>query len=508
MRWRFGGPGRGETGERPAAGDPRVVATLVVCAAVVGIVFRAWMLASPIGMLDGDEAIVGLMARHMLEGDFPVFFWGQPYGGPHEAALAAALFSVAGSSTLALKLVPAALSAVAAVLTWRIGRRTVGEPAAAIGACLVWVWPFAFVWWSVKTAGFYQSGLVFALGVVLLALRLRERDSWLDAVFAGVLAGSAWWATPQTAFLLVPALVWLVASRPGVLRLTPAALAGAIAAAAPWLLHNLRTDWQSLRPEPLLLPENRYLDHVHAFFVDALPRALGLRLTDGRWIPPAGGRVAYVLLLALFVYAALRLRGNARLLVLTAVAYPFLFALSPYSWFVSHPRYLLFLAPVVALVVGRGLAATPPVAVAAAFAAALALTVAGLVITNREGLVIQPAPDVAMPHDTGPVLDYFEETGVAAARADYWLAYRMTFESAEEVVVSPFRGPIRQPAYESFVRAQPRAAYVFVETSALDDLFGRALDERGIGYRRSQIAGFVVYEPDVNVAPESIPGVQ
>ncbi|HEX2295550.1 MAG TPA: hypothetical protein VHN37_09605, partial [Actinomycetota bacterium] len=70
-----------------------VAAALVPCAVIVGIVFRAWMLRSPIGLLDSDEAVVGLMARHVLDGDFPVFFWGQPYGGPHEAVLAAAVFS-------------------------------------------------------------------------------------------------------------------------------------------------------------------------------------------------------------------------------------------------------------------------------------------------------------------------------------------------------------------------------------------------------------------------------
>src|SRR3546814_17245096 len=52
---------------------------------------------------DSDEAIVGLMARSFLEGEWRAFYWGQHYGGTLETALVA----LAGASTTALKLVPA-----------------------------------------------------------------------------------------------------------------------------------------------------------------------------------------------------------------------------------------------------------------------------------------------------------------------------------------------------------------------------------------------------------------
>ena len=55
-----------------------------------GFVLRAVLLASPIGRLDSDEAIVGLMGLSI--GHFhkpPLFYWGQYYGGTLEPMLVA-----------------------------------------------------------------------------------------------------------------------------------------------------------------------------------------------------------------------------------------------------------------------------------------------------------------------------------------------------------------------------------------------------------------------------------
>ena len=43
------------------------------------------------------------MARHVLEGEFPAFLWGQHYKGVPEVYLAGAAFRVAGPSVIALK---------------------------------------------------------------------------------------------------------------------------------------------------------------------------------------------------------------------------------------------------------------------------------------------------------------------------------------------------------------------------------------------------------------------
>jgi len=61
------------------------------------------VIASPLGEIDGDEAIVGLMARHIaFIGERPVFYWGKLYLGSLEAFTAAPLFRLFDSSTVLL----------------------------------------------------------------------------------------------------------------------------------------------------------------------------------------------------------------------------------------------------------------------------------------------------------------------------------------------------------------------------------------------------------------------
>ena len=77
-----------------------------ICALIaIGIVSRLPQLLSPNLLLDGDECILGLMAKHLSEGrEFPIFFYGQAYGlAVVEAPVAALSFLIFGVGVLPLK---------------------------------------------------------------------------------------------------------------------------------------------------------------------------------------------------------------------------------------------------------------------------------------------------------------------------------------------------------------------------------------------------------------------
>src|SRR5947199_9025560 len=106
---------------------PRAFHIGLVALLLVGLAFRLAIIASPLGEIDGDEAVVGLMARHIaFLGERPVFFWGQPYLGSVEAFTAAPLFRVFDSITPLLKLVPTAYSLRFLAPSAVLGRRLVG----------------------------------------------------------------------------------------------------------------------------------------------------------------------------------------------------------------------------------------------------------------------------------------------------------------------------------------------------------------------------------------------
>ncbi|MBA2385358.1 MAG: glycosyltransferase family 39 protein, partial [Actinobacteria bacterium] len=256
--------------------DPRT--GVLALAVLVAAGLRAGVLSSDsLGVLDSDEAVVGLMARHALDGELTAFFWGQSYGGTLEPLLVAVAFALAGSGVLTLKLVPVLLFAVAGVLVWLIGRRTIGERGAAIAVVLFGLGPAYVVWWSTKERGFYGVTLVLGLLVVLLVLRLHERIDRRDLAVLGLALGLGLWTNAMIGFVALPAVGWLVWRRRSVLRRAWISLVCAALAASLWIREAVVNDLAPLRqgPEP---GGDGYLDHLNTFFAADLPMALGLRI--------------------------------------------------------------------------------------------------------------------------------------------------------------------------------------------------------------------------------------
>src|SRR6476469_6612194 len=92
----------------------------------------------PESYFDSDQAIVGLMAKHLAElRAFPVFLYGQTYMLGVEAWLAAPLFAIAGVSATALKLPLVMMNGAIAMLLIRTFEREMAlRPAAAALASL------------------------------------------------------------------------------------------------------------------------------------------------------------------------------------------------------------------------------------------------------------------------------------------------------------------------------------------------------------------------------------
>src|SRR6476646_9646180 len=89
----------------PAFFSSRESRTLVAIAALLVILRSAVFVFWPQSYFDSDQAVFGLMAKHIAEGRaFPVFMYGQSYMLAVEAWLAAPVFLVAGVSVAALKL--------------------------------------------------------------------------------------------------------------------------------------------------------------------------------------------------------------------------------------------------------------------------------------------------------------------------------------------------------------------------------------------------------------------
>src|SRR4051812_22220469 len=99
-----------------------VAALLTLVVGARSAVFVFW----PQSHFDSDQAVTGLMAKHLAEfRAFPVFWYGQSYMLGVEAWLAAPLFLIIGASVPALKLPLLAMHVAIVLLLARVLERDV-----------------------------------------------------------------------------------------------------------------------------------------------------------------------------------------------------------------------------------------------------------------------------------------------------------------------------------------------------------------------------------------------
>src|SRR3954469_9142545 len=126
--------------EQPIAAAQRRRERWIVLAAMTAlIVWRSGVLVFwQEAQFDADQAVFGLMAKHLAEGRaFPLFMYGQSYILGVEAWMAAPLFALFGASAALLKLPLLAVNLAIAWLLLRELERGVGlRPLAAVAAAL------------------------------------------------------------------------------------------------------------------------------------------------------------------------------------------------------------------------------------------------------------------------------------------------------------------------------------------------------------------------------------
>ena len=496
---------------------------LVALAGVAGVVLRVWVHRSALGVPDSDEAVVGLMARHASGGELTTYFWGQAYGGSQEVLATVPLFWVAGSGWVTLRLVPVAISAITAVVVWRVGLRTMGDRAAVVAGCLSWIWPPFVIYKLTHQWGFYASGALYAALLLLLALRMVERPTRVRVGLFGLVLGLALWQSAQLVPVVVPVIAWAVWRERAWLRHAWLAIVLAIVGALPSIVWNMRHDWASFMSP--IDDTTTYVHRLRVFVSPLLPMLLGLRtpFTQERLLPSVITLALYAALILLFAYGAYRARrSDVSLLYVVAAAYPIVYTLAPATFFSQEPKYLVVLSPVLVLLVAQ-LAGTYGRALAV-LAVALALSVATLARMQTYFETV-PAQPPAAPRDLGPLVSALDGLGVDRVYADFWLAYRLTFETDERIVAAqnkfedvsvedgqavasrhPF---IRWPPYEREVEDSRHGFVLFRESieegadrqpgpeaeARVRELARFVERLRALGYRESSVGPFVVYAP-------------
>ena len=505
------------------------VAFALVFVAALGL--RIALLLTSQSHVDGDEAVVGIMARHVVQGARPLLFYGQGYGGGAaiEAYLAAVPFVLAGASSVALKSVSLALSMLALALVHALTFRRLGGPV-ALAAVVILASATALLEWNLKTRGGYAALPVFLAAILLVYSRIVYDGAagWRSLAALGGLSGLAVYSQP----LIGPWLVALaLAARCwplifGRVKALVALLGGFSAGMAPWLagwLSRSREAFVSTSTVPIPIPLESAAPEVARGWLADGPTLLRFPLHElpgffvGRnadqLVEPVS-ILAYVecaiygLLVAL---AIVRRRADLRAIAIAwwpgrrATGAPSFESLLVLGLIVhlaacairsavggGAPRYLLPVYPALAIVAGASvvhLLRAPGLRSRAVGAVAIAGLV-GLGLWNAAPYVGPSwvTDDVRLAdarvvnrRTAGEAMAGIEavlrEHGVGHVRTTYFTQWRLLFETGERVIASSadfgIDGAVRYPAYDRAVRDAERVATVVHR----DSLY--ALDQPG-----------------------------
>jgi hypothetical protein len=205
-------------------------AVCIVALIAMSVASRLPQLRSPNLLVDGDESVLGLMAKHVAQGkELPIFFYGQHYAlSTVDAVVGALAFRVLGVGAVPLKLAMLALWTIGVLFFFMAGSRLVGPGRSFwIAAALVLnpVWAA----WSMKAGGGYLTAFAATSVLLWMLLRERQRQTILDWLIAGALTAIVYLAEPLWLPGVLPiVLVVLVSGR----RLSWAVSYAAVSAAA------------------------------------------------------------------------------------------------------------------------------------------------------------------------------------------------------------------------------------------------------------------------------------
>lgn len=511
----------------------------------VALIVRVLLLASGTVSFHSDEAVVGLMARHILQGERPVFFYGQAYMGSLDSWLIAVGFSVLGESVLTIRIVESILYllvvATGYAVAWRISGRLV---VAAVAGLVLAVPTVLLTVYTTATLGGYNETLLFGNLVLLFGWDVsheHRRSLWRWALL-GLFAGLGWWSNGLIVAFALPVAVlilWDIGRNARARHIVSlqaygigigVALVGFFIGSAPWWVFSFQNDFAPLRfylpasptgdvsaPSQFAGTDIRPLppdQRLIGLFLLGLPTVIGLRFP---WLPTFFLPVVGIVVVLIYVFALYRLvrrplllKPDGRLLIGSMIG--LFFALFLISRFSIDPsgRYFLPMALPLGIVLGA-LAAALRYAVLRVVLVALVIGyqligVVSAMTTMPPGITTQFNLETHIPNaDDAALIDFLDAHGLDHGYTNYWISFRLAFLSGDRMQYSaalPYKTNLnytpfdeRYPLYRTLTDAAPDAqiAYITANVDAVRERLEAIFAEQGITYESAQVGTFHVY---------------
>jgi hypothetical protein len=286
-------------------------------AAVYGlaVLVRVWRWLS--SYISGDGAVCGLLGTGVLEGRWPLFFWGQDFMGALDGYLAAPVYALWGASTLTLNIWAPLLSLGSMALLHLCLRPFFSRAAVLLALAYMALPPALAIFHAGKPNNHYPLGLFLCALLMWLSLRLWRSQRWdlLLPLGWGLTAGLALWTNLQSLSPVAACFILLLVTCLPRMRL-PSLLAmalGLAAGAAPLIYYNLSHGWGYVSQVEFI--SLQYVSgHLGLWFYNAFPLILGFNtpIAKGLTAPWTPLFLLYLLVAALAVWGAALLLWRAR----------------------------------------------------------------------------------------------------------------------------------------------------------------------------------------------------
>ena len=504
-------------------------ALIIVAAAA----FKLMLLAMNAVPFNGDEGVVALMARHILQGERPIFFYGQVYLGSIDAWLVALSFSIFGQSVLAIRLAQLALFIGTLVTTYLVARRMgLTEWASRVALVLLALPPTLLTLYTTATLGGYGETLLLGNVLILIAIGLSQTVTpWqhtLRYLLFGLVAGFAFWTFPLILIYLIPISIGLlVRQRWRAWRGYALAGLGLLVGSAPWWLALIQSGGALIAE----LTGSAVASSVAAptwvaslairllnFFLFGASAWFGLRYPwSADFVLPALGLLVLAIYFGALVHAVRRgpriLWGMIGVLLLT-------FLLTPFG---GDPSGRYFLPLYLPLVIFTARLLQWICNEKKMFGALLLILILGYNVTGTlsaasqpPGLTTQFDPVTWIDHRYDQALiDFLLAHGETRGYTNYWVQTPIAFLSNEQVISAarlPYhlnlgytRRDDRYPPYSQAVAEAPRAFYITTNHPTLDALIRDRLTGLNVSFQEQTLGNYhVFFALSRKVTPEDL----
>ena len=525
-------------------------------AVIVSVALKVWLLLLEAVPFNSNEAIVALMARHILAGERPIFFYGQAYMGSLDAWLVAAGFWVFGESVWVIRIIQGLLFVGVLLTTVKLGEKALGsKKVGVLAAWLLAIPPVVVTLYTTVSLGGYGEALLLGNLILLAGLSLTKklRDErpvppW-HWVLLGFLVGLGLWAFGLSLVFSIPvgiAILYYLGRAKKFVEILRAArtwwvialiLVGVLLGSMPWWVHALQHGfgqllWELRGGAIAGIDQSNWIvqiwNHFWTLILFGGTVIFGLRPSwEIRWLAMPLLPVALTFWTGVVVHAFTRLaegrsnrRGSGLLLgVMGVLALGFIF--SPFGGDPSG-RYFLPLAIPLSL-----FAAEMIVQWAKEFGRWIWGIAVVILVFNLWG-TIQSAtrlpPGITTQFDQiaqvdhsymDELIDFLRQEKIQSGYTNYWVAYPLAFRSDEELIYLPrlpyhsdFRYTFRDDRYEPYrplVESSDQIAYITTNHPDLDACLRDYLASFEISYAEKKIADYqIFYDLSRDIRPEEM----